>query len=220
MFVRHLRSNAVAYLALFVALGGTSYAAVQLPKDSVKSKQVKNRSLKAVDFKKGVLKPGPKGKAGATGATGAAGAAGQTGPPGTVKVTNARFTGNLPVGSSAIDVPLSGGSWTQPPGELDLVYGRATVDAPSSAACGGPANFVVFAQVGDDVMLEGSLTAGADAPGTQFDLAPPTAVDNPKQALFPGAANQPRTLIAKSSDGCAGAHFRVRELEIQVVGVR
>ena len=29
--VSHLRGNAVAYLALFVALGGTSYAAINLP---------------------------------------------------------------------------------------------------------------------------------------------------------------------------------------------
>ena len=27
----HLRGNAVAYIALFVALGGTSYAAINLP---------------------------------------------------------------------------------------------------------------------------------------------------------------------------------------------
>ena len=31
----HLRRNAVGYLALSIALGGTSYAAVELPRDSV-----------------------------------------------------------------------------------------------------------------------------------------------------------------------------------------
>ena len=31
----HIRANTVAYLALFVALGGTSYAAVSLPRNSV-----------------------------------------------------------------------------------------------------------------------------------------------------------------------------------------
>ncbi len=33
--LNHLKSNAIAYLALFVALGGTSYAAVRLPAGSV-----------------------------------------------------------------------------------------------------------------------------------------------------------------------------------------
>jgi hypothetical protein len=30
----HARDNAIAYLALFVALGGTSYAAIKLPRNS------------------------------------------------------------------------------------------------------------------------------------------------------------------------------------------
>ena len=69
--LRHLRSNVVAYLALIVAMGGTSYAAVNLPKDSVTAKQikknavrsaeVKNGSLRAKDFKKGQLPAGPRG---------------------------------------------------------------------------------------------------------------------------------------------------------------
>ena len=40
-------------LALAVALSSGAYAATQLPKNSVTSKQVKNRSLKAADLKKG-----------------------------------------------------------------------------------------------------------------------------------------------------------------------
>ncbi len=43
--VHHLRGNAVAYLALFVALGGTSYAALRIPAGSVGAKQLKNRSI-------------------------------------------------------------------------------------------------------------------------------------------------------------------------------
>lgn len=37
----HLRSNAIAYAALFVALGGTSYAALNLPANSVGTRQLK-----------------------------------------------------------------------------------------------------------------------------------------------------------------------------------
>jgi hypothetical protein len=82
----HARRNVVAYIALFVALGGTSYAAIKLPANSVKAKQiapgavrsseVKDRSLLAKDFKRGQL------RAGATGATGPKGDTGPTGPTG------------------------------------------------------------------------------------------------------------------------------------------
>ena len=74
-------------MALFVALGGASYAAVKIPKNSVGAAQskknavtsakVKDRSLLATDFKAGQL---PRG---ATGATGAAGASGVTAANGT-----------------------------------------------------------------------------------------------------------------------------------------
>ena len=41
-FIRH---NAIALLALFVALGGTSYAAFSLPAGSVGSRQLKNHAV-------------------------------------------------------------------------------------------------------------------------------------------------------------------------------
>jgi len=86
---------AVALLALFVALGGSSYAAVQLSKNSVKSKhiaknavtskKVKDGSLLTKDFKAGQLPAGvqgPKGDAGPVGATGPSGPPGPRGPQG------------------------------------------------------------------------------------------------------------------------------------------
>jgi hypothetical protein len=82
----------VSLVALSVALGGTGYAAVVLPANSVGTKQLKrnavttakiqNASLLAADFKPGQLPAGPPGPAGATGATGAAGARGLTGEKG------------------------------------------------------------------------------------------------------------------------------------------
>jgi hypothetical protein len=86
---QYLRRHHVALLALFVALAGTSYAAVELPANSVGKKQlkrnavtspkVKNGSLKADDFAAGEL---PAGPAGATGARGAAGPQGPRGAAG------------------------------------------------------------------------------------------------------------------------------------------
>ena len=43
----HARRNAVAYLALFVALGGTSYAAFSLPAGSVGARELKNGAVTA-----------------------------------------------------------------------------------------------------------------------------------------------------------------------------
>src|SRR4051795_8280812 len=78
-------ANVTATLALFVALGGSSYAALKLPRDSVgskqirtaavRSRQVKNRSLGVKDLSVGARKalrgaPGPTGPAGPAGAPG------------------------------------------------------------------------------------------------------------------------------------------------------
>ena len=49
-FLRHLQTNVVAYLALFVALGGTSYAALSVPAGSVGARQLKNHSIAPVKF--------------------------------------------------------------------------------------------------------------------------------------------------------------------------
>jgi hypothetical protein len=46
--LNHLQHNVVAYIALFVALGGTSYAAINLPAGSVGNRQLKNHSITPV----------------------------------------------------------------------------------------------------------------------------------------------------------------------------
>src|SRR5450755_4758189 len=43
--LHHIRSNAVGYIALFVALGGTSYAAISIPAGSVGTKQLRNGAV-------------------------------------------------------------------------------------------------------------------------------------------------------------------------------
>ncbi|MDP9306922.1 MAG: hypothetical protein M3P15_01280 [Actinomycetota bacterium] len=82
---KHLRGHFVAYLALFFALGGTSFAAVNaLPKNSVGSPQIKNGAIQKVDIAKRTISAlrGLRGLRGLTGATGAAGATGATGAAG------------------------------------------------------------------------------------------------------------------------------------------
>ncbi len=82
---------AVAFVALLVAFTGSSFAAPareaasklvngsKITKSSITSKQIKNGSLLAADFKKGQL---PRGAAGARGAQGPQGAQGAQGPQG------------------------------------------------------------------------------------------------------------------------------------------
>jgi hypothetical protein len=127
-----LRQNhgiAIAYLALFVALGGVSVAAINLPAKSVGTRQlkanavvsskVKDGSLLRKDFGASELPAGAVGPTGATGAagnTGAAGAAGATGPTGAAgPVAFAEFYALMPpdnaatvAAGGAVDFPQNG----------------------------------------------------------------------------------------------------------------
>ncbi len=55
--LNHLKHNLVAYVALFVALGGTSYAAVSLPAGSVGTKQLRNGSVTGSKLARGAVSP-------------------------------------------------------------------------------------------------------------------------------------------------------------------
>ena len=85
-------ANVTATLALFVALGGSSYAALKLPPNSVGSEQVKPGSLRASDFKASERSRlrGPRGRVGARGPAGPRGAAGARGAAGPRGSTGAR----------------------------------------------------------------------------------------------------------------------------------
>jgi hypothetical protein len=90
----YLGRHHVALLALFVALGGTSYAVTSLPansvgtkqlqKNAVKSTKVKNGSLRLLDFSRTTARKlkGEKGDQGTRGETGPQGPRGETGPQG------------------------------------------------------------------------------------------------------------------------------------------
>jgi hypothetical protein len=54
-FLRFLRGNTIALLALFLALGGTTYAAVSLPANSVGTKQLKKNAVTPAKIKKSAV---------------------------------------------------------------------------------------------------------------------------------------------------------------------
>lgn len=82
-------ANVMSTIAVFLALGGISWAAVKLPRNSVGSKQikknavrgsdVKNGALTALDFKAGQIPAGPAGPKGDKGDPG------EPGQPGLVR---------------------------------------------------------------------------------------------------------------------------------------
>jgi Collagen triple helix repeat (20 copies) len=86
-------ANVMATVAVFIALGGASYAAVKLPKDSVGPNQLRKEAVTPTKLSKaskvaltgpqGPSGPqGPRGDTGAMGATGAQGEEGEQGDPG------------------------------------------------------------------------------------------------------------------------------------------
>lgn len=174
---RHIRSNAVAYVALFVALSGTSYAAIQIPKNSVGAKQlrtgavtnkklranavttskVRNGSLLAKDFKAGSLPAGKDGDRGLTGPPG------QTGPPGPATMASITATGPESIPSATPEATLATHAIiTETSGAL-FVYGHISANTTCSAGT---------AQVG--IYVDGAPVPGT---GRVYDSGVTTRLD-------------------------------------------
>ena len=172
-------ANVTATLALVIALGGTSYAAIKLPRNSVTSVQVKDRSLLKKDFKTGQLPAGKTGKQGPAGPAGPAGTAGGQGGAGTGVglFSRAEAPENLVPGSADQQIQslaLPAGSWvvtakfvaengTATPGGLlacSLSIGGVPVDSL------GPAPGIDFDQGATSNALTGAGTLAAAGAAT------------------------------------------------------
>ena len=124
---RHLSyANVTGTLALFIALGGTGYAAVTITGSNVRnssltgadvrnssltSGDIRNRSLLGIDFKLGQLPTGARGPKGDPGTPGAAGAPGAPGAPGAGvgTITTRTSTVSAPVGVNDFSVACNAG---------------------------------------------------------------------------------------------------------------
>jgi hypothetical protein len=229
----HLKGNLVAYVALFLALGGSSYAAVRLTPgsvrtsalakgavthkklaaDSVSSANVANRSLTAADFKRGTLGAPDKGATGRPrkGAKGDTGATGPAGPPGGAYIgARAHSTGSVqaPHGSST-NVPLTGDGWTQGAGELDLLAGTMTIKTPP--ACTGS--------------FGNTLVISVDGKATTFGVPPQTPPSSSVTVpllvgtlMEPGSSTQ-HHVTAALGNSCTknGEDFTVDQVKLDVL---
>ncbi|MFL6067857.1 MAG: collagen-like protein, partial [Gaiellaceae bacterium] len=93
----YVKRHHLALLALFFALGGTSFAAtnVVLAANSVGTRQVIDGSLRTTDLSK-AARTALKGNRGLTGREGPAGAPGAQGSPGATGATGARGAQGVP----------------------------------------------------------------------------------------------------------------------------
>jgi hypothetical protein len=220
----------ISSIALFVALGGTSFAVTQLPRDSVGTPQLKDRSVTGQKLSRSARRVlrgahgpagavGPQGPAGATGrqgATGADGTPGAQGAPGSAIVGHVRLSGGpvtVPPGRR-VTVPLSG-SWTQAAGEVDLLVTSGHFsDRPSTCAPYDTARAQVTATV------DGQF-AGASAAASTSEMAqvPPDATTAALAA--PGVATV-RTATATLENPCTdpGESFTVDALSIDAIAFR
>src|SRR6478736_2080670 len=116
-------ATVISLVALFVALGGTGYAAVQLaPRNSIGSTQVINGSLQKIDLSKKAV-TALKGNRGAQGPAGAPGPVGASGPSGGVGATG-------PTGSAAAFAGVEGNGTLFTPATLAKNVTAANISHP------------------------------------------------------------------------------------------
>jgi hypothetical protein len=111
IFHRLTFANVTSLLALFIALGGASYAAIKVPANSVGTKQVKNRAITTRKLDRKVLTSlrgatGPQGQQGSPGSPGPQGVQGPKGDAGSAALADGSITASKLAGSSVTQSKL------------------------------------------------------------------------------------------------------------------
>ena len=169
-------ANVMSTVAVFIALGGVSYAAITLPSNSVGSKQIKKRAVKnsdlgrsavttgkvknfsllSKDFKPGQLPQGPTGAPGPKGDTGAPGTNGTNGTNGSalaygrVNGQDTTFSATKGLGSATITKGTGAGKYCV----TGLPFAPQNVSATNTIFGGAGATFVA-ADIGTGSVLTG-----------------------------------------------------------------
>jgi hypothetical protein len=232
-------ANVMATIAAFVALGGSSYAALTLSENSVKSKHIVNGQVKRPDIRNNAVNsakvadgsllgsdfaagqlpagpPGPQGAQGPKGDTGPQGPKGDTGAPGlpgSAIVARVRSTSALtPTTAGTYEqVPLTGNTWTQAGDEMNVGWLKA--ELTNNACVGGPGS-----PVGSSVVLNVKVDGAVVAPFVIGSTSPMWAafpVD-----LEPGTATT-HTLTVEATHSCVeSGSFTLDSIAVNVVGIR
>jgi hypothetical protein len=104
-------ANITATLALFIALGGTGYAAVTLPRDSVGAKQIRNRAVGSSEIRNRAIKLHDIGRAARASLRGQTGPAGPAGPPAITENVRVNSGGGA-TGTGRVDHTTNDGLYT------------------------------------------------------------------------------------------------------------
>jgi hypothetical protein len=199
----------VSTLALFLALGGASYAAFHLPGNSVGTRQIRDHAVTLQ-------------KISATAQHALRGQNGLPGPPGrdgAAIVARVRSSAGVdtPADHSTATVPLTSNTWTQAATEVDLgPVGRLTFTDPATGSCGGTGladlnveidvDGRLFTSFGVQALIDGATHA------THLTLA---------SALYEPGVPTAHTVTAKVSSGCESgpfpADFRVTDMEFDII---
>jgi hypothetical protein len=152
----------LAVIALFVALGGTSYAAITLPRNSVGTAQIKNRAVTQTKIAKKTL-AALRGRRGATGSRGPAGATGVAGPMGTQGIQGPAGPVNLTyvtVEGTAL-ASMSGAADATCPAGMVVTGGGVLPESPGIPISVGESDWVSSVSGGPPDTWEGTV----DNPG-------------------------------------------------------
>jgi hypothetical protein len=182
----------IALIALFVALGGTGYAATELGHGHAGATAAKKKKKPVVSLR------GPRGPKGATGATGALGAPGATGAPGPSDAFSGFNNGPVAINSSTLE---SIGTLNVPAGSYVIVAKTWATDNSGSAT-----------------LIKCQLTAGGDTDTTRAQLE--TGAGSAEvQAL---AFNVVHTFSAPGSVNLACASFvnKVSFSDIKITAIK
>ncbi len=184
------RRHAVALVALFIALGGTSYAVTRVPPLSVGNAQIRNGAVTTVKMTVGAknyLRAG-------------------TGPPARAVRTRATLSGAQAVAPNTTPgaaLPLAGNSWTASSNEVDAALGQATVTTPV-----GCKTLTIEALDGSTVVALGTTTSDNGGQPQTIGLAPNGSI------LGTGA----KSLTARAVNGCASGTVTVSAINLAAVG--
>jgi hypothetical protein len=221
-FLARLRSyvarHHLALVALFVAIGGTSYAAFRLPANSVGTRQIKRGAvtlsrisrrarldLRGADGPRGPRGlQGPKGNQGPKGDPGQKGNPGRNGDPGDPGsniVARARGSSNVTaLYSGPTSYPLAGGSWIQAGNEVDEVVGQVTITTSQGVSgCMPSSGAQIF------IYVDSTLLGKFAAEDNTWTAQSVHTVQVPRTIsyVYEPAVETPHTLTVQVSGDCA-----------------